>query len=191
MSEVMPVLLKEQNVQLVALGEPDPFARHFFKDLENQFPSQVGTHLMANFTLPRKIFSGSDIFLIPSAYEPGGITCIEALRYGAIPIVRATGGLADIVEDYDPETNNGNGFSFNTYDKWAFYAALVRALETYKNKRVWRGIVRRAMQQDFSWEHSALKYIDLYQRAIRFRLEALQDNPHQAYRHITFSLNLF
>lgn len=183
---VIKHLLIEYNIQFIAMGEPDARSRHFLKQLEKDFPDKVGIHLRANFTLPRKIFAGSDIFLMPSAYEPGGITCIEALRYGCVPVVRATGGLADIVKNYDPAKNEGIGFSFDNYDQWAFLGAVIRALEYYKNPKIWEGIIRRGMKSDFSWEHSAVRYIDLYARAIRFRQESLQDNPYPAYREMEY-----
>jgi len=187
LAEILPMLLHEFEIQFIAMGEPDARARHFFTDLEKQFPKQVGIHLRANFTLPRKIFAGADMFLLPSAYEPGGITCIEALRYGCVPIGRDTGGLSDTIKDYDPQTGLGTGFKFTTYSSWAFFAALIRALETYKNPTAWKGLIRRAMSQDFSWDESAVKYVDLYERAIRFRTESLQDNPYPAYTQRTYS----
>lgn len=137
---------------------------------------------MSNFALPRKIFAGSDMLILPSRFEPGGIVAMEGMRYGAVPIVRATGGLADSVSDFDPTTNAGTGFVFRNYDSWACFSAIIRALETYKNPRVWRGIQRRAMREDFSWEHVAEKYIDLYERAIEFRKETLSPKPHPAYK---------
>jgi starch synthase len=184
---VMEHLLKEYDIQFIAMGEPDARARHFLTELEKEFPEKVGTYLMANFTLPRKIFAGADIFLMPSAYEPGGITCIEALRYGCIPVVRCTGGLADIVVDYEPGTDRGIGFSFKNYNQWGFLTAVVRSLETYKDKKAWRGLIKRAMQMDFSWDHSANRYIDLYQRVLKFRQEFLQDNPYPAYTRMIYS----
>jgi starch synthase len=187
LEEVMPILLKEYPVQFIAMGEPDSRARDFLTKLEKKLPNQVSTHQMSNFTLPRKIFAGSDIFMLPSAYEPGGITCIEALRYGSIPVARATGGLRDTVEDYDPVSNSGYRFTFKNYTPWAFYGALVRALEYYKNPKLWRGLIRKAMLKDFSWEHAAARYTDLYLRAIRFRSETLEDNPYPAYTTMTYS----
>src|SRR3989344_2745922 len=186
LEEVMPILLKEHRIQFIAMREPDSNARHFFTKLEKDFPKQVSTHLMANFTSPRKIFAGSDIFLMPSAYEPGGITCIEALRYGSIPVARATGGLSDTIDDYNPKNNTGYGFTFKNYNTWALYGALMRALEYYKNPRIWRGLVRRAMLKDFSWEHAAVKYSELYLRAIKFKSETLEDNPYPAYTTMTY-----
>lgn len=182
--ELMPRLLAEYDIQFIILGGGENRYRDSFTKLEKEFPQKVGTHLMPNFTLPRKIFAGADILLLPSKFEPGGIVAIEAMRYGAVAVVRATGGLADSVKDFDPLTNTGSGFTFTKFDPWSLFAAIVRALEIYKQPRVWRGIQRRAMRGDFSWEKSAEKYLDLYERAIEFRRDTLSPKPHQAYRQL-------
>jgi starch synthase len=96
---------------------------------------------------------------------------MEAMRYGAIPVVRKTGGLADTVEDFNPEKNTGNGFVFEKFSSYAFFGAVVRGLETYKHKKIWQKLVKRVMKMDFSWKVSAKKYLDLYQRAISFHLQ--------------------
>ena len=147
-----------------------------------KYPVRVGSHLMSDFTLPRKVFSGSDMILIPSKYEPGGIIAIEALRYGCIPIVRATGGLADSVVDYDPKSGQGYGFTFKNFVPEGLLTAVVRAIETHKNMPLWQKIVKRAMSADFSWKKSAEKYLDLYRRALQVRKESLQPNPSPASR---------
>lgn len=175
-------VLKETNSQLVVLGAADADYKQFFLKLEKDYPGRVGTHLRADFVLPRKIFAGADMILLPSQYEPGGIVAIEAMRYGCVPIVRATGGLADSVSNFDPIKKTGTGFSFKTYAEESFLIALTRAIEIYKNQEVWRAIVRRAMDQDFSWDKSAERYLDLYHRAVEFRKETLQPNPPMAFR---------
>lgn len=180
---VIETVLVETNAQFIIMGQPgDDNFRKFFLDLEKKFPGRVGTHLMSNFTLPRKIASGADMLLHPSRYEPGGIVAVEALRYGCVPIVRATGGLGDIVSDYSPERETGNGFSFKNFSKESFLVAIIRALETYRNRDAWRRIVRRGMETDLSWGRSAEKYLDLYRRAMEFRKEALLPNPPRAYK---------
>jgi starch synthase len=180
--EVMPRLLSEYDIQFIVMGGGDNKYREFFAKLEKGFPRKVGTHLMPNFTLPRKIFAGADMLLLPSKYEPGGIVAIEAMRYGAVPVVRATGGLADSVQDFDPAGRSGTGFTFRKFDPWSLFATLIRALEVYKQPQVWRGIQKRAMGMDFSWEKAAERYVDLYERAVDFRRETLSPKPHQAYR---------
>lgn len=180
--KVLPFLLSEYDLQFVAMGGGDNEYRLFFEDLEKKFPGKVGTHLTPNWTLPRHIFSGGDIFLLPSIWEPGGIVVMEAMRYGAIPVVRATGGLADVVSDYNPSKGKGTGFSFKNYNEWSLFATIIRALEVFKNKQAWRKLQKRAMKMDFSWEHAAWKYLDLYERALEFRKEQLSPKPHMAYR---------
>jgi len=176
-------ILDEMNIQLVVMGQPgEDRYRQFFTELEKNYPGQVGTHLMSDFALPHRIVSGADMLLMPSKYEPGGIVAVEALRYGCIPIVRSTGGLADIVINFDPAKNIGNGFTFKKYTRENFLVAIVRALETYKNSVTWNRIVKRAMQADFSWNKSAQSYLDLYNRAIEFRREKLQPNPPMAFK---------
>ncbi len=93
------------------------------------------------------------------------------MRYGSVPVVRAVGGLADTVRDYDPATGEGTGFVFEAYDPMALYTALVRAVETYRHQNIWRELQVRCMQQDFSWETSARKYVELYTRARAFRAQ--------------------
>ena len=110
---------------------------------------------------------------MPSRFEPCGIVQMEAMRYGAIPIVRSTGGLDDTVIDFNPETLEGNGFKFRDFDGWSLYGQMVRALETYRNKKVWSQIQQNAMAADFSWDNVALKYLDLYNKASYFKKEKL------------------
>ena len=112
--------------------------------------------------------SGADIVMFPSKFEPCGIVQMEAMRYGAVPIVRATGGLADTVENFDPKKNTGTGFVFQNYNKWEFFAQVIRALEVYNHKSIWEGIVKRGMKKDFSWDRIAEKYEDLYKKGIKF-----------------------
>ncbi len=163
--ETMDFILSETNAQLIAMGTGDDKYRDYFTALEGRFPGRVGTHMLFDAVLPRKIYAGADMLLIPSKYEPGGIVALESLRYGCVPIVRATGGLSDSVVDYDPGENIGTGFSFRTYSGMSFLVAVVRALETYRNKPEWKKIVKRAMSQDFSWTKAAVKYEELYKRA--------------------------
>lgn len=122
------------------------------------------------------------MLLLPSKFEPAGIVVIEGMRYGAVPVVRATGGLADMVKDFDIENNTGTGFTFREFSELSFFGAVTRALEIYRSGTMWGGIVKRAMQADLSWDASAQKYIDLYQRAIEYRKSTLSENPPEAFR---------
>jgi len=111
--------------------------------------------------------AGADAILIPSRFEPSGLVQMEAMRYGAIPIVRKTGGLADSVDDYLPGQDAGTGFIFEKYDKYALLIAIIRASETYGNKKEWQKLVKRAMAKDFSWEKSAEEYLELFRSALK------------------------
>ncbi|MFH1565925.1 MAG: glycogen/starch synthase [bacterium] len=161
-------LLRDFGVQFVQVGGGSGHYVDILKKLKAKFPEKVGIHPLPNFTLPRLIFSGADIMLMPSKFEPCGIVQLEAMRYGCIPIVRATGGLGDTVKDFNPDTKEGNGFVFKKYDKWQFFAQVIRALETYRHKDIWKKLQINAMKSDFSWENSAVKYLKLYEKGIYF-----------------------
>lgn len=151
-------LLKELNMQLVVLGTGEAKYMGFFQDLEKRFPGKVASNLVFDRELPHFIYAGADSVLIPSKFEPSGLSQMEAMRYGCIPVVRKTGGLADTVEDYDPEKNSGVGFTFENFDSMSLVMAIVRAYENYRNPEIWEGLQRRAMEKDFSWKKSAEEY---------------------------------
>lgn len=171
--EILPTLLLEYHVQFIVIGTGNPKYRDFFTKLETQFPGLVGTHLMSDFVLPRRVFAGADMLLLPSKFEPGGIVVIEGMRYGAVPVVRSTGGLADIVSDFDPENSTGNGFTFHTYNKLSLFGAVIRAIQIYRNEKLWSSLIKRVMKEDVSWEKAAKQYMDLYGRAVEFRRDRL------------------
>lgn len=171
--EPLSKILSLYNVQFIALGGGDMNIAEGLKELKRRFPDKVGLHLMPNFALPRLIFAGADVMLFPSRFEPCGLVQMEGMRYGAVPIARAVGGLADTVKNFNPEENAGYGFVFKDFDAWQFFAQLVRALEVYRIEDVWQGLVKKCMQQDFSWEASAAKYVELYEKAIRLRSQEL------------------
>lgn len=160
--EIMDSLLQNVDFQLVVVGEGENNYRCFFQDLQKKYPDRVVSHCFFDKKLPRLIFSGADAILIPSRFEPSGLVQMEAMRYGAIPIVRETGGLADSVKDYLPGQNKGTGFVFKKYDKYALLIAILRASETFRNKKEWFKLMKRAMAQDFSWKKSAKEYIKLF-----------------------------
>ncbi len=171
MLEVLEKFLKDFNAQFVLIGSGDQNYEKTATALMEKFPRKVGAHTYANFTLPKLVFAGSDIMLMPSRFEPCGIVQMEAMRYGAIPIVRATGGLDDTVKDFDPSTLEGNGFKFKDFDGWSLYGQMVRAAETYRNKEDWAHLQTNAMSSDFSWSEIAVKYEDLYKKAMHFKSE--------------------
>jgi starch synthase len=179
---IVPVLDEYAPVQFIVNGGGDNSLREYFAKLAKQYPGQVGVNLNPNFSLPRHIFSGGDIILIPSRFEPCGMVQMEAMRYGCIPLVRKTGGLADTVSDFDPETGQGTGFVFSNYNPYALFGTIVRALETYKDKSAWEKLVKSAMSQDFSWTMSAREYAKLYERAVELRRQQSYSKSHLGYK---------
>jgi starch synthase len=163
---IIDVLLSDFNLQLVIVGEGEAKYRDFFFEMIKKYPKKIGLHHLPDFSLSRQIFAGCDIFLVPSKFEPCGLTQMEAMHYGAIPIVRKTGGLADTVDDFNPAKEIGTGFVFEKYDSTAFFGSIIRAVENYKHKASWQKLVQRAMKTDFSWEASAKKYFLLYKKAL-------------------------
>jgi starch synthase len=161
-------VLREEKIQLVVLGSGDAKYMGYFTELAEKLPKQVGIHLNFDTTLPRLIFGGADIILIPSKFEPCGLSQIEAMRYGVIPIVRKTGGLADSVIDVDPATGKGTGFTFDNFDSLSLALTIARALEDFKNKKLWLKIQKQAMTQDFSWTKSAVEYSKIINKAITY-----------------------
>jgi starch synthase len=127
----------------------------------------VGVFIGFNATLAQRIYAGSDIFLMPSRFEPCGLGQIISLRYGTIPVVRTTGGLADTIIDYDTDPGEGNGFSFSEYSSEKMLDAVMRALVLYDKKPgEWAELVKKALASDFSWRRPAEKYMNLYYLAI-------------------------
>jgi len=169
LAPVVDPLMNLLNVQLVLLGTGDQYYHEMFGKIAARYPGKAAVFLTFNASLAQKIYAGSDIFLMPSRFEPCGLGQLIAMRYGSIPVVRQTGGLADTVTDFDPTSGEGNGFSFQPYEPMALYATIVRALENYRYKDTWRKLMTRDMQADYSWATSARKYIDLYTKAVAFK----------------------
>lgn len=181
--EAMEHLMPEHpDFQLIVLGGGDDSYRRVLTELAQKYPKQIGLHLMPNFKLPRRIFSGTDVLLIPSMFEPGGIVALEALRYGAVPIVRRTGGLNDIVTEFEPESGMGNGFSFTSKNAWALYGAIIAAATTYHNPTSWKKLVSNCLAEEFSWEAAAREYSHWYLRVTETRRRGIAIKPHTAYK---------
>lgn len=157
--------LIEQGVQLVVEGTGDQHYHQMLESIARQFPRQVAVRLTFDTGLSQRIYAGSDLFLMPSRFEPCGLSQMLAMRYGSIPIVHQTGGLADTVQEFDPAAETGNGFVFDRYDRFHLFAAIVRALEAYRFGDAWRQLMMRAMLADYSWDASAEQYVALYRRA--------------------------
>ncbi|HUD03970.1 MAG TPA: glycogen/starch synthase [Candidatus Paceibacterota bacterium] len=165
-SPIAETLLRELPMQFIAVGEGDADIMTFLHDLETKFPDKVAVHLKFDPILPHIVDAGTDAIIMPSRFEPCGLSQMEAMRMGAIPIVRKTGGLADSVEDYNPEKGTGTGFVFEKFDSSSLMVAFIRAFENFRDKPKWRALQARAMEKDFSWDNSAKKYAALFVRAI-------------------------
>ena len=163
-----PVLewLLGRGAQFVLLGTGQPQYHEMFERVQARFPDGMRACLKFDTVLARRIYAGADMFLMPSGVEPCGLGQMIAMRYGCVPVVRATGGLADTVTDYTAKRGRGTGFTFTDYTPEACQDALERALKVYDNKRAWRRLQQRGMAVDFSWSASAQEYVKLYRRAI-------------------------
>ncbi|AXH51175.1 glycogen synthase [Clostridium perfringens] len=159
--------LLQRNVQLVILGTGDYNYENHFKGLQELYPTKVSANIKFDNRLAHRIYASSDIFLMPSLFEPCGLGQLIALRYGAIPIVRETGGLKDTIHSYNKYTGIGNGFSFTNYNHNDLMYVIELALETYDDKEIWRSLIIQAMDSDNSWNKSAEKYKELYEELIK------------------------
>lgn len=158
--------LVEDDVQLVIVGTGDHQYEEAFQQLAGRHPSKVSANILFDERLAHQVYAGADIFLMPSRYEPCGLSQLIALRYGTIPVVRETGGLKDTVIPYDKYTNTGNGLTFPNYNAHELLFTAKKALSYYEDSALWSNIVRKAMACDYSWKKSAQAYLDLYQQAI-------------------------
>lgn len=168
--QAMPHLV-ELGLQVVVIGTGDRRYEDMFRRWAAESPHNVAVAVGFDSSLAQRIYAGADMLWMPSRYEPGGLAQLIALRYGTIPVVRATGGLADTIRDYDPAAPSGNGFRFSKYDAWQFFAAVVRAAETFRHPGSWQWLVQHAMKEDVSWTRSAQRYVQLYLAAITARRE--------------------
>ena len=162
---VAPQLLRKR-LQIVVLGSGDAHYQNLLLDLQRQFKKRLAVRIAFDNTLAHKIEAGSDMFLMPSRYEPCGLNQMYSLRYGTIPIVRATGGLQDSVVEFDARRGQGTGFKFAEYTGEALLACIERALRAYRTATSWTTLMRNAMHADFSWDRSAEAYADLYERLL-------------------------
>jgi len=165
----------EMDVQWAILGTGEPFYHDALGQVAREYPNRVAAQLEFSDPLAHRIEAGADIFLMPSRYEPCGLNQLYSLKYGTVPVVRATGGLVDTVTDTTPETlaaGTATGFAFDEPTASELEATLRRTLETYwQNESTWRQLVETGMQQDWSWNASALQYAEVYENACRRHLE--------------------
>ncbi len=164
-SAIIGDLLKS-NIQFVLLGAGDNKYHVLFEKIAKLYPRKASINLKFDAVLAQKIYSGCDMFLMPSRFEPCGLGQMICLRYGTIPIVRSTGGLKDTIQDFNEKAMSGNGFAFSEYSSSELLKTVKRALSAYKDKGLWQKLVKKAMGYDFSWESSAKEYLDLYDKAL-------------------------
>lgn len=168
-AQIAPRLLP-QDVFLVALGTGEAYYEDGFRDIAARYPDTAAVKIAYDNTLAHKIEAGADMFLMPSRYEPCGLNQIYSMKYGTVPIVHATGGLDDTVDEWDPKTGKGSGFKFRDQNPDAFYAAIERAMDIFSNdKKSWTKIMRNGMAKNYTWEGPAKEYVDVYRQVARSR----------------------
>jgi starch synthase len=161
-------LFQNLEVQVVILGKGREEYHNLLRQAASKYPEQLAVFIDFDDALARLIYAGCDMFLMPSRFEPCGLGQLIAMKYGAIPVVRHTGGLVDTVQDLTPDLGKGSGFVFQGYDSEAMLAAIQRAVNSY-GKKVWRNVMQRVMALDFSWKASARKYESLYHKVLELR----------------------
>jgi starch synthase len=162
--EALPQILTARKLALVVLGSGEARYEHFFSMLHQRFADRVVYHRGYNEELAHLIEAGSDMFLMPSMYEPCGLNQMYSLKYGTVPIVRRTGGLADTVQHWDPSTKTGTGIVFEHYDAQGVSWGIHTALDLYKDRESWQRLMRNGMAQDFSWQRQSRLYVELYDK---------------------------
>jgi starch synthase len=163
-SQVMDRLAREEMI-VVALGAGDKPYEEMFLRLNKQFPNKIAVKVAYDNAIAHKIEAGSDMFLMPSRYEPCGLNQIYSLKYGTVPIVRATGGLDDTIEPWDARTGKGTGFKFTEYNGESLLLTVKQALHAFRDQTSWQALMRNGMNKDFSWNASAREYGKVYEKA--------------------------
>ncbi len=158
--------LMKMDLGFVLLGTGNERYHQLFGRIAKEYPKKAGIKIAYDNTLAHKIEAGSDIFLMPSRYEPCGLNQMYSLRYGTVPLVRATGGLEDTIQDYKQKTGEGTGFKFYNYSSRDFLDTVRRALVVYRDRKSWKALMIRGMKADFSWQRAAREYVDLYKKAM-------------------------
>ncbi|WP_440895268.1 glycogen synthase GlgA [Amphibacillus sp. Q70] len=160
--------LLQYDVQFILLGTGDPAFEHQFKLLSEWYPNKCAAHLTFDLELAQQIYAGADLFLMPSKFEPCGLSQMIAMRYGTLPVVHEIGGLKDTVKPYNPIEKTGTGFGFSIFTPFYMMEALKKAIHVYQEEKdVWQQLIQTAMSQDFSWTSSSEQYLALYQELTR------------------------
>lgn len=161
--------MAREDLIVVALGTGDKEYEDMFRRLNKQYPQKFAVKIAFDNRLAHKVEAGSDMFLMPSKYEPAGLNQLYSLKYGTVPVVRATGGLDDTVEQWDPSTQKGTGFKFKEYAGEALLECVRAAIAAYRDQNSWHTLMRNGMMQDYSWDSSAREYVRVYERARQVR----------------------
>jgi starch synthase len=161
--------LVARDVAVVALGSGEPIYEHFLRDWAFRHPSSVSVRIGYDDALSHKIEAGADLFLMPSRYEPSGLNQMYSLKYGTVPVVRATGGLDDTIEEWDAEKSTGTGFKFQGYEPRNLLMEVDRALKAFEDKKAWQRLMRNGMAQNYAWAGPARQYAAVYEEAARRR----------------------
>jgi len=161
--------LAQREVVVTALGSGDPYYENLFRDWAFRHPASVAVKFGYDESLSHKIEAGSDMFLMPSRYEPSGLNQMYSLKYGTVPIVRATGGLDDTIEEWDAKKGTGTGFKFEGFNPIDLLAEIDRAIEAFHDKDGWQKLMRNGMAEDYSWSQPVKEYLKVYEEAARRR----------------------
>jgi starch synthase len=158
--------LVKMEVGMVILGEGEEAYENILRDSAERYRGRFSVTIGFDEALAHRVMAGVDIFLVPSLYEPCGLTQMYALKYGTIPVVRATGGLEDTIDEFDSRIKTGNGFKFGPYQSKAFLSAIQRAMDLWSDQTTWEILMRNGMAADLSWKCSAERYLHLYQSLV-------------------------
>lgn len=184
--QILDRFLTYTDAQLIILGTGDRYYETQLWEMTSRFRGRMSLHLLYSDALSRRIYGGADALLMPSRFEPCGISQLMAMRYGCIPMVRRTGGLVDTVSFHDPIQERGTGFSFDRYEPLDLFTCMIRTWESFRYKQDWQKLQQRAMTQDFSWYKSALEYLKIYKQ-ITGQSDQLSDEEKDKFVALTSS----